>query len=199
MKNTTTLFIIFAILASATSASAVNYVEHIMPIFEKKCFECHSVKAGKAKGNLEFDHLEDMEEFYIGKYTTMRPFDSKESLLLTFVTDPSLDDTMPPSGKGERLTAEEIALVKKWLDEGAVMTKEDEAEAAEKQKEMKLAELKEMDWVNKAGKTITAKCLAVDDTHITFLMADGRELKYPLAQLSDESVELAKKQREGAE
>ncbi|MEM7015490.1 MAG: c-type cytochrome domain-containing protein [Verrucomicrobiota bacterium] len=199
MKNTTIFFIILAILASVANVGAVNYVDDIMPIFAEKCFRCHSVESGKSGGNLEFDHLEDMEEFYIGKYTTMRPYDSKESLLLTFVTDPNLDDTMPPPGKGERLTAKEIALVKQWLDEGAVMTKEDEETAAEKKKEMEIAALKELEWVNKAGKTIKAKCLAVDDTHITFLMADGRELKYPLAQLSDESVELAKKQREGAE
>ncbi|MFT5465195.1 MAG: mono/diheme cytochrome c family protein [Verrucomicrobiales bacterium] len=186
-------------LILAGNAAAVNYVEHVLPIFEKKCFDCHSVKEGKDKGNVQFDHLEDIAEFHIGKYARMIPFDSKESLLLDWVSDATLDDTMPPSGKGERLTDSEIATVKKWLDEGAVMTKEDEEASAEKAKEMKLAELKEMDWVNTKGQTIKAKCLAVDATHVTFLMANGSEVKYPLAGLTAESQAQAKAQAEPSE
>lgn len=189
-----TILPIFLALIFAGSASAVNYVDDVLPIFEKKCFDCHSVKEGKDKGNIQFDHLEDMAEFHIGKYARMIPFNSKESLLLDWVRDPSLDDTMPPPGKGERLTPEEVEIVKKWLDEGAVMTKEDEANAAAKQKEMKIAELKELEWTNTQGKKIKAKCLKVSDTHITFLMADGKEIEYPLAGLTAESQAQAKAQ-----
>lgn len=191
-----TLFSLAALFTAvlAGSADAVNYVDHIMPVFKKKCFECHSLESGQHKGDLEFDHLEDLEKYYIGKYTSMRPFDPDESVLLDYVSDPSSDDTMPPPGKSERLTAEEIELVRKWLAEGAVMRKEDEEKAAAKQKELKLAKLKELDWTNVQGKVIKAKLLALDATHVTFLMADGRELKYPLDQLTPESQALAKEQ-----
>ena len=43
------------------SSWAVEYERDIMPIFEKKCGECHSNASGKAKGGLKFD---DPEHFH---------------------------------------------------------------------------------------------------------------------------------------
>lgn len=42
-------------------------------------------------------------------------------------------------------------------------------------------------WTNAEGKEIRAAVKAVDTTHVTFLMDGGKEVKYPLDKLSEES------------
>lgn len=49
------------------------------------------------------------------------------------------------------------------------------------------------DWTNVDGQTIRAKALAVTDLSVTFELENGRVVDYPLAKLSEESREEAKK------
>ena len=183
------LFSLLLLGSLPLSAVEVDYINDIMPIFKAKCFECHSVESGKAKGNLEFDHLEDMEEFYIGKFTTMRPYNPEESLLLEFVSDPDSDDTMPPSGKGERLTADEIAKVRQWLAEGAVMDK------TKVKPPTPIAERPILQWTNFEGKSIPAKYVKLTKTKdgeaVVLMLKNGSTTTYPLAKLSEESQKQA--------
>ncbi len=91
----------------------------ILPILDAKCNKCHSEE--KSKGDLRMDTYElamkggeDGNSFVAGK--------PAESLGLTRIMLPdSDDDHMPPEGK-DQMTAEETALLKWWIEQGASNT-----------------------------------------------------------------------------
>ena len=102
----------FAICAVA---APVDFVREVRPIFERHCAECHGEK--KQKSGLRLDvkaaalkgGAEHAPDIIAGK--------AKESPLLRFVLSEDKDERMPP--KGARLSAEEIATLTRWIDEGA--------------------------------------------------------------------------------
>ena len=108
----------------ATSSSALDYGRDIQPIFEKKCYDCHSAEAKKVRGGLRLD---DEEHFYkrFAKNDVVIPGDWDASyLFVTLVTPSDKDGAMPPEDKGERLSQEEITKVAQWIHEGAKIGRE---------------------------------------------------------------------------
>jgi mono/diheme cytochrome c family protein len=104
-----------AMLLATTATLAAEedraFAESIRPLFERKCFECHSSKAEELKGNLR---LETVEQVLKGGATgpAIVPGDTENSFLLRAIRYQEDDFQMPPSG---RMTDEEIALVEKWV------------------------------------------------------------------------------------
>jgi mono/diheme cytochrome c family protein len=104
-----------AMLLATTATLAAEedraFAESIRPLFERKCFECHSSKADELKGNLK---LETVEQVLKGGATgpAIVPGDTENSFLLRAIRYQEDDFQMPPSG---RMTDEEIALVEKWV------------------------------------------------------------------------------------
>ena len=118
---------LFACLPLAASAQGekVNFEKQIWPILEKSCVKCHKApfeedgKTVKPKAGLRLDGAwaivlgsENGAVLTAGK--------ADESDLYTRTTLPEDDDDfMPPKGKADPLTADQKALLKKWIDEGA--------------------------------------------------------------------------------
>ena len=103
-------------LPPASKKAGLTFDKDIKPIFEKSCFECHGDK--KQKGKLRLDTLafatkggENGKAFVAGK--------SADSALVKSVARLVEDDAMPPEGKGKPLTAEQIGLIRAWIDQGA--------------------------------------------------------------------------------
>jgi len=88
----------------------------ILPIFENKCVSCHG--PDKSKGGLRMDSFTMMQKgSEDGPVFT--PGDAGQSPLVQRVLLPAdNDDHMPPTGKPQ-LTANEIALLKWWVQAGA--------------------------------------------------------------------------------
>lgn len=101
------------LLVSAALAAEEDraFAESVRPLFERKCFECHSAKAEELKGNLR---LETVEQVLKGGATgpAIVPGDTENSFLLRAIRYQEDDFQMPPSG---RMTDEEVALVEKWV------------------------------------------------------------------------------------
>jgi hypothetical protein len=171
----------------APAGWALDYVSDIMPIFDAKCFDCHSKREGVSKGSLQLDNLVDMEEIYIGPYASMKPGKPDESDLVRYISDPADSDTMPPKGKGERLTGEEIALVKRWLAEGARVHPEKPGTMAAKTVSPEFHS-----WRNSDGKEIKARFAGLLDQKVELLLANGVKYSYPLDKLNPESQALAR-------
>jgi mono/diheme cytochrome c family protein len=100
----------------ASKKTGLTFDKDIKPIFEKSCFECHGDKKQKAK--LRLDSLaatlkggENGKAVVVGK--------SADSSLVKSVARLVEDDAMPPEGKGKPLTAEQIGLIRAWIDQGA--------------------------------------------------------------------------------
>lgn len=94
---------------------ALVYDEVILPVFAEKCWKCHSSSA--KKGGLRLDSPENiMKGGKNGKILTAHdPGDSE--LMRRLLLEKSHEEHMPPSGKTQ-LTAEEITLIKWWIDRG---------------------------------------------------------------------------------
>ncbi|MEM0969225.1 MAG: c-type cytochrome domain-containing protein [Verrucomicrobiota bacterium] len=175
---------------------SLDYETDVMPIFKEKCFNCHSDEAEKRKGDLAFDNLADMKEFYVGPYATMKPGDAEGSLLVEFVTLPDSPDAMPPPGKGDRMTEREIGILREWLDSGAVIYAKDAKDegVAGVGNGMSIADRPLLDWKNTEGKVIKAKFLGLEGEQISLLLANGKSYRFPLAKLDEASQEQAKAQ-----
>ena len=97
----------------ASAKHPVEFRRDIQPIFASSCIQCHA--RGRAKGGLQLDTRE----------TLLRGGDSgpvvvagqsQESLLIALVAGVDPDEVMPK--KGSRLTADQIGLLRAWIDQG---------------------------------------------------------------------------------
>lgn len=197
-----------ALLFAPACFADLEYEKDIMPIFMKKCAECHSQKEGKVKGGLRLD---DPAHFHgrFEKNGVVVPGDWDASyLFITLFRPADHEDAMPPKGKGERLTEEEVQLVQRWIAEGAAingtrgptgpMPESDAAMVADLGGNPLTRPARpqpvEQDWTNVDGVTIRATLLKVEGDHAYLRAANGAVYRYPVAKLSPESQALLRPQ-----
>ena len=97
------------------SAATLDFARDVEPILIKRCFECHGPDQQKAKLRLD-SRAAALGGGKSGK-AALVPGHSAESVLWQRVTSSDIDEMMPP--KGERLTADQLATLKTWIDAGA--------------------------------------------------------------------------------
>lgn len=97
--------------STAAEDAAALFKDKVRPLFERKCFDCHSSKAEEVKGELK---LETLEQILKGGATgpSVIAGDVENSFLLRAIRYQEDDYQMPPAGK---MTDEEIADVEKWV------------------------------------------------------------------------------------
>ncbi len=100
--------------ASGSPAKSVSFAADVKPIFSKYCADCHL--NGSAKGGFALDSTDTaLQEGRNGARIVAG--DSANSNLLHRVKgDPGVKK-MPP--KGESMSADEIAVIAAWIDQGA--------------------------------------------------------------------------------
>lgn len=173
--------------------AALDYEKDIMPIFVEKCSDCHSRASGQSKGGLILDDPKHLLG-RLGKNNLVVPGDWDASYLFITLYRPADDeDAMPPKGKGERLTPEEVKLVQEWITEGAPLLGErgERGSMPEEEKPVVMPEaapaIAPREWTNREGKTIIATLVRVDGATVHLRLANGSVYPYPIEQLSDES------------
>ncbi|MCM8530470.1 MAG: PSD1 and planctomycete cytochrome C domain-containing protein [Lentisphaeraceae bacterium] len=98
------------------AAPPLQFKRDILPIVERSCFKCHNGQEKKAKAGLRMDIAADMKSFE----SFLTPGNSKKSLFIESISHPKgHDDLMPPEGKAEPITQDEIAKISLWVDQGA--------------------------------------------------------------------------------
>ncbi len=109
---------------AAGSSIQIDFQRDIAPIFERACISCHGLE--KEKSGLRLD---DRRLALRGgdEGPAIIPGKSEQSLLIRLVSGEDPDRLMPP--KGERLTPDEINLLKSWINQGAAWP-EAQAEAS---------------------------------------------------------------------
>ncbi|MFC7337931.1 c-type cytochrome domain-containing protein [Haloferula chungangensis] len=195
-------------------AIALDYEKDVMPIFKAKCYDCHSADAKKIKGGLRLD---DPDHFYkrFGKNDVVIPGDWDASYLFVTVTRPHDDEqAMPPEGKGDPLTPEEIMTVANWIHEGAKIGREKGDKGDEEMDPARILKFKDgvllteqfvgeeaepqagpapREWTNQQGVTIIATFMGLKDGKAHLLLENGTNTYYPLSRLSEESQAEIKK------
>ena len=103
-------------LAIATPAEADDFFQdHIAPILQQRCLECHSHASGKMKGGLTLDSKTGWTEG--GEHgPALIPGDPAQSLILRRVRGSDAEHQMPPR---EKLPDTAIALLEEWIKRGA--------------------------------------------------------------------------------
>lgn len=120
------LVVILAIacLASLTShrcaaEDKVDFASEIQPLLAKRCFACHG--PDEAEGGLSFtDREHALAETESGGRAIV-PGDLENSELFNRITTEDEFERMPPEGKP--LSESEVAVIRKWIEEGAKWTK----------------------------------------------------------------------------
>lgn len=99
----------------AEGPQKVDFVRDIRPLFEEHCLSCHG--ESKQKGGLRFDRREGLFEGE-EELVPIVPKEPDASYLLTLVSlDPDDPDIMP--AKGAPLSTAQVALLRRWIEEGA--------------------------------------------------------------------------------
>lgn len=106
---------IAAVSEDAKHQGSVDYFKDIAPIFEAKCVECH--RGTKAKGGLKLDSLANATAGGDDDGPAIQPGKPSSSAILARMQSDDEDEVMPP--KGTRVSKDEVALITKWIEEGA--------------------------------------------------------------------------------
>jgi hypothetical protein len=108
---------LFILSPFATSAAEVSFNRDIRPLFSKHCTACHG--GVKAAGGISLVYQDKaMAEGKSGERAVV-PGKPLVSELIKRVTSTDPDDVMPKPDHGPRLSEEEIALLTRWIEQGA--------------------------------------------------------------------------------
>jgi hypothetical protein len=97
----------------------VSYDRDVRPILTDRCFSCHGPDEGKRQARLRLDTFEGATSEREGR-VALKVGDAEQSELWRRIT--SHDDAVrmpPPSSKKKPLDDAELALVRRWIDDGA--------------------------------------------------------------------------------
>jgi hypothetical protein len=106
---------ITALANGTVRAEPVSFVREIAPILRDKCLTCHGPE--KAKGEYRLDTFELLQKPGASKAVPITAGAPGQSHLFELITAEDDDDRMPQ--KDEALPKEQIALIERWLKEGA--------------------------------------------------------------------------------
>jgi mono/diheme cytochrome c family protein len=126
MRSPFRFLLALALAASARAASAApsapadraDFGRQIRPLLSDNCFTCHGPDEAKRKAKLRLDTQEGALAERSGRAAVV-PGKPEASELIARITTADEDDRMPPPKSGKQLTAEQIALLKRWIEQGA--------------------------------------------------------------------------------
>jgi mono/diheme cytochrome c family protein len=99
----------------------VDFTREVYPIFKESCFSCHGPE--KQKGKYRMDTREGAFKVTDDYGPSIKAGRSEESAIIHMVCDLIDEMLMPPPsdkpGQSEKLTAEQIGILRAWIDQGA--------------------------------------------------------------------------------
>jgi len=109
----------FLTACSQEPAATLSFNESIQPILSANCYSCHGPDSSSRKAQLRLDRQETAFKAH-GKYSAaIVPGQPDESPLVERIEAKDPRERMPPPEAHKTLKAEEIALLRQWVKEGA--------------------------------------------------------------------------------
>ncbi|MEO6182763.1 MAG: DUF1549 domain-containing protein, partial [Verrucomicrobiota bacterium] len=105
--------------AAVPSTDTVDFGSQIRPIISSKCFQCHGPDEAARKAKLRLDIRENATKERSDGTFPIAPGDLPHSELAKRISSKDPEEIMPPPKEGHPLTAKEISLLKKWIQQGA--------------------------------------------------------------------------------
>ncbi|MGJ8634053.1 MAG: c-type cytochrome domain-containing protein [Luteolibacter sp.] len=121
------LFFIFGLSSILHAEEKISYDDHVFPIFEQSCLNCHN--PDKTKGGLDLSSFSGtLKGGSSGKI--VEPGDTSSTLIV--LVRHTAEPAMPP--EGEKLSPAQIDTLEKWIGGGLLENKSSKARKAEKPK-----------------------------------------------------------------
>lgn len=109
--------------AATVADDTVDFNRDVRPILSGNCLVCHGPDEGAREAGLRLDERSDaIGELDSGSFAIV-PGNSDASELIVRIETDEDDLRMPPADAGERLSAEEIAVLRRWVNQGAEFSK----------------------------------------------------------------------------
>src|SRR5688500_12578914 len=106
-------------LAPARAAEPpVDFGRQIQPILSDRCYKCHGPDEAARQGELRLDQKESALTLREDRRAIV-PGQAAKSELIRRITSGDADERMPPPDSKLKLSPAEIALLGRWVDEGA--------------------------------------------------------------------------------
>jgi len=96
----------------------IEFNRDIRPVLAGNCYACHGPDAGQRKADLRLDTRDGLFAA-IKNIVPIAPGKPGASEIFRRITTDNPDDRMPDPKSGKRLSERQIALIKKWIEQGA--------------------------------------------------------------------------------
>ena len=102
----------------------ISFNEHIQPILSEYCYHCHGPDAGTREPKKEPFRLDRVEDAFALRESLGHPAiikgDAKASMLVERIHSKDVDLIMPPPASHKKMIPREIAMLERWIVQGAV-------------------------------------------------------------------------------
>lgn len=119
---TLSIIVVFGCNSENENKNEISFNTHIRPILSDKCFKCHGPDANKRATGFRLDNeasaLAALKD-YKNKYGIVPGHPESSEVYLRIISKET-DYMMPPPESNLTLTANEISLIKRWIEQGAV-------------------------------------------------------------------------------
>lgn len=113
--------VLAAVADVVTAAEAPNFNRDIRPLLSDRCFFCHGPDETHREADLRLDLHDRLADDRDGSPVIV-PGDPAAGLLMERITTDDPDLRMPPQDSGKSLSAEEVQLLRDWIEQGAETT-----------------------------------------------------------------------------
>lgn len=90
----------------------IDFASQVRPILSEACLACHGPDEGSREADLRLDNADDAA-------IVIEPGDAESSELYARLVATDSEIIMPPKDSGKQLDASQIAILRRWIDEGA--------------------------------------------------------------------------------
>ncbi len=113
-----TLIILLTTLPSLAATEKVDFTTQIQPILSENCYACHGPDEATIEGGLRLDKQElAFKGGDSGK--AIVPGNAEASLIMERILSTDPKEVMPPPDKKKRLPADQVKLIRDWINQGA--------------------------------------------------------------------------------
>lgn len=99
----------------------IDFNRDIKPILSNRCYFCHGPDPDERQGGIDGLRLDTRDGALadLGGHRAIVPGDTAASVLIERVTSTEEGVMMPPRDSGHTLTAQEVDLLRRWIEQGA--------------------------------------------------------------------------------
>lgn len=111
------------IVATLVADEGVDFNRDVRPILSSKCLLCHGPDEEARKAGLRLDQRAGALAELTSGNAAVVPGESGTSELIARITTDNEDQRMPPADTGEKLSAKQIDILNRWVNQGAEYSK----------------------------------------------------------------------------